>query len=186
MFKLEERTQMIFREMMTHPAIFTHASPEHIAILGDPDSQILQEVLKHSEIKEVYHNTTSQKVDILINAGIHTTNSKNYSTLLNPNGIFIQKSSSPFEISAIQLLMQDLKSMGFNEFQILTFPQPSVDTGLGSAIMAMKQGIFRRIREKNIFNKPFKTHYYNFDVHHAAMVLPEFMRESFNNQEEIP
>lgn len=184
MFELTERTQMIFREMMTHPAIFTHESPQKIAILGDADNQILQEVLKHPEIKEVYHNNVSTRVDILINAETHAKN-KNYSELLHPNGIFIQKSHSPFEIPSIQKMMEDLKTMGFLEFQIITFPQPAIDTGLGTAIMAMKQGVFRRLREKNVFNKPFKTHYYNFDVHHASLALPEFMRKTFTNEEEI-
>ncbi|HEX2549258.1 MAG TPA: polyamine aminopropyltransferase, partial [Gammaproteobacteria bacterium] len=105
---------------------------------------------------------------------------KNYYPLLQTNGILIQKSVSPFEIATLQHLIQDLKSVGFTECQILNFPQPSLDSGWRTAVMAMKQGVFKRLREKNIFNKTFKTHYYNFDVHQASLVLPEFMRETFH------
>jgi len=53
----------------------------------------------------------------------------------------------------------------------------AVPSGSRTAIMAIKTGTFKRIREKDIYNKPFATKFYNFDMHKAALALPEFVRE---------
>ena len=47
--------------------------------------------------------------------------------------------------------------------------------------MATKRAAFKRVREKEIFNRPFTTRYYNYDVHKAALVLPEFMRSELES-----
>jgi spermidine synthase len=180
MLELNERTQIIFREMMSHPALFTHEAPKKIAILGDTDNHILQEVLKHPHIAEVCHQNLSHEVDIVINAEDSNIEAlTKYYPFLKLNGILIQKSESPFDVNALQSLIENLKTIGFKEFQIMHFPQPSLPSGWGTAVMTMKHGVFKKVREKTIFNKSFKTHYYNFDIHQASLVLPEFMRETF-------
>jgi len=194
----------IFHEMMSHPALFTHPHPMKVAIVGDEDSHILQEVIKHEHLGEItfisnknatitnanpkihvyagntanwIKNTAPHSFDIIIHAAQPNTELLNhFFTLLSVGGILIQQSTSPFEMAAIKSLADQLRLTGFNDQQILNFPQPSFSTGWRSIIMATKQANFKRIREKAIFSKPFKTYYYNLDTHKASLVLPEFMR----------
>jgi spermidine synthase len=44
--------------------------------------------------------------------------------------------------------------------------------------MARKGGEIAGFRERGAQSKAFKTRYYNVDIHRAALVLPEFMREA--------
>lgn len=194
----------IFHEMMSHPGLFTHPHPTKVAIIGDEDSNILQEVIKHEPVGEItfispHHttitsanpkihiysgdtadwikNTAPHSFDVIIHAGQPSSELlKQFFTLLNASGMLVQQSTSPFEMAAIKSLANQLRLTGFNDQQILNFPQPSFSTGWRSIIMATKQTSFKRIREKAIFTKPFKTYYYNLDTHKASLVLPEFMR----------
>ena len=103
---------------------------------------------------------------------------KQHFELLHQDGILMQQTVSPFAIDPLKSHICALRDMGFSDLQLLSFSQPHAANGERSIIMALKNGMFRRIREKIIFNKPFKTEYYNFDVHKAAAALPEFIRES--------
>lgn len=100
-----------------------------------------------------------------------------YFNALHDNGIFIQQADSLFQLETIKSIYEALRHAGFCDMQVLNFPQPNFPSGSRIALMAIKQGFFQRIREKDIFNKPFTTHYYNYDVHKAALALPEFLRE---------
>jgi spermidine synthase len=100
-----------------------------------------------------------------------------YLTALRDNGILVQQGESFFVPGYFNALYATLKTAGFYEVQVLHFPQPSASAGLRSAIMAVKTGCFKWISENSIFNKPFATLYYNFDVHKAALVMPEFIRK---------
>jgi spermidine synthase len=44
---LTTRDNFLYHEMMSHPALFTHAAPEHVVIIGGGDCGTLREVLKH-------------------------------------------------------------------------------------------------------------------------------------------
>ena len=48
-----EQDKVIFHEMMSHPAIFSHPNPQKIAVMGDVEGHILKEVLKHPTIKDI-------------------------------------------------------------------------------------------------------------------------------------
>lgn len=50
---LTTRDNFLYHEMMSHPALFTHANPEHVAIIGGGDCGTLKEVLKHDSVKQV-------------------------------------------------------------------------------------------------------------------------------------
>lgn len=190
----------IFNEMMSHPAIYTHPRPKIIAVIGNADGGIAQEILKHPGIGTVWHITESQpeksshdlryqyqnnqaewlaqlaphSLDILIVATQANEEwFKHYHNALHSNGIMIQQCDSAFAPGPLQTIHHALHDAGFSDVQTLNFPQT---IGWRSAIMAHKHGLFRRIREKDIFNKTFQTHYYNHDVHKAALALPEFMR----------
>jgi spermidine synthase len=97
--------------------------------------------------------------------------------VLNADGIFIQQTHSWFDTQEVRQVYQALQKAGFQDLQILNFPQPHLPAGSRTAIMAVKNGTFKRIREKDIFNKNFTTKFYNFDMHKAALALPEFVRE---------
>jgi spermidine synthase len=193
--------------MMSHPALFTHPCPKKAVIIGDEDQRILGEIIKHglmTEINVINKNQSSidgihsnityylssstdwakkiapHSMDIIIHAAPPSPELlTNFFNLLHPDGILVQQSASLFEIAAIKSLAEQLRIAGFNNQQILSFPQPGFSSGWRSVIMAAKQGIFKRVHEKAVFTKPFKTYYYNLDTHKASLVLPEFMREEW-------
>lgn len=199
-----DQNNAIFHEMMSHPALFTHPQPLTVAIIGDEDQRILQEVIKHNQLDRILfihnhppttHSSTKihfiettewlknvppLSLDIIIHA--EPPNAELFSqffSLLSPEGILVQQSNSPFDMNAIQSLAQQLRNAGFKNQQILNFPQPSFSSGWRSIIMTTKRSTFKRISEKTIYAKPFKTYYYNLDTHKASLVLPEFMREEW-------
>ena len=50
---LTTRDNFLYHEMMTHPALYTHAAPRDVAIIGGGDCGTLREVLRHREIERV-------------------------------------------------------------------------------------------------------------------------------------
>lgn len=50
---LTTRDNFLYHEMMSHPALFTHANPEQVVIIGGGDCGTLKEVLKHQSVKKV-------------------------------------------------------------------------------------------------------------------------------------
>jgi len=60
--QLTERDAFTFHEMMTHLPLFSHRKPEHVLIVGGGDGLILQEVLRHKEVKKV----TMVEIDPLV------------------------------------------------------------------------------------------------------------------------
>lgn len=185
----QDYTDAIFPEMMSHPALFSHYHPQKIAILGDKEDRILQEALKHSYILTIGHDNTRladsriqqlsniETYDIIINANpMNLAKLNELYSQINKEGILIQQGDSPFQIAQLKKGISELHSAGFQELQYVHFPEPNSPLGWRMAFMAIKQGRFKRLREKVIFNKSFKTSYYNFDIHKAASVLPEFMR----------
>jgi len=197
----------IYHEMMTHPALFTHAHPQKIALLGNPENGILEEVLKHSNLNEIWsvdtqllQNTPSAQDRV----NFHVNDPEKWIAEFQPNffdiiivntpladqaflhncflaltaeGILVQQSNSPFESTVLRSEHEQFTAAGFADIHPLHFPQPSYPSGWRMAWLVTRRSVLRRASEKAIFNKPFKTRYYNFDVHKAALALPEFMRE---------
>ncbi len=207
---LTEHNDSIAHEMLTHPALFIHSQAKKVAIMDSKTHGILHEVLKHPHITEVWQiekqATTNSKIndprvhlqmgdsaewvakvaaesfDVLITVNPANTPIffKHCLQALNNNGLLIQQGESIFNLPMLKTIYQKVRAAGFNDVQILNFPQPDYPSGWRSALIAIKQGILRRASEKNIFNKPFTTHYYNFDAHGASFALPEFIREEIN------
>jgi spermidine synthase len=48
-----ERDEHIYNEMITHPAMVTHAKPQKVCVIGGGDGGVLREVLKHPAVKSV-------------------------------------------------------------------------------------------------------------------------------------
>lgn len=200
-----DQNNTIFYEMMSHPALFTHPHPLKVAIIGDEEGRILQEVIKHHHLNHITYVTTQntiapetsakvhhcelnkwlkkvepQSLDVIIHAGQpHVELLTRFFALLTHDGILIQQSNSPFDVKANKKIAHQLQEAGFHHQQILNFPQPSYTLGWRSIIMSTKRQGFKRVREKAVFTKPFKTYYYNLDTHKASLVLPEFMREEW-------
>jgi len=50
---LTDRDNFLYHEMMSHPALFSHADPKHVVIIGGGDCGTLREVLKHPGVEKV-------------------------------------------------------------------------------------------------------------------------------------
>jgi spermidine synthase len=48
---LTTRDNFLYHEMMSHPALFTHANPKRVVIIGGGDCGTLREVLKHPGVE---------------------------------------------------------------------------------------------------------------------------------------
>lgn len=48
-----ERDEFVYHEMLVHPALFTHADPKRVLIIGGGDCGTLREVLKHDSVQQV-------------------------------------------------------------------------------------------------------------------------------------
>ncbi len=46
-FMLSERDEFFYHEMLVHPALLSHPSPEHVLVVGGGDGGALREVLRH-------------------------------------------------------------------------------------------------------------------------------------------
>jgi spermidine synthase len=102
---------------------------------------------------------------------------------LRPGGMLVQQSESPLgHIGLIKAMRHHLKAAGFSDVKTIPFPQPCYPTGWWSCTLARKGGEFSGFRERGAQSKTFKTRYYNADIHRAALVLPEFMREALGSE----
>lgn len=135
------------------------------------------------ELTEWLAHMPKNSLDALIVEDLNTSSDFSAATYqqffaaLNSDGIFLQQSHSLFNTQEIKTIYQILREVGFADLQIMHFPQPSYPSGSRTLVMAAKTGTFKRIREKDIYNKNFTTRYYNFDTHKAALAMPEFVRE---------
>lgn len=59
---LTERDHYFYHEMLVHPALFTHAAPRRVAIIGGGDCGSLTEVLKHEGVAEVTQVEIDERV----------------------------------------------------------------------------------------------------------------------------
>jgi spermidine synthase len=59
---LTARDNFIYHEMMAHPALFSHPSPENVVIIGGGDCGTLREVLKHARVTHVLQVEIDERV----------------------------------------------------------------------------------------------------------------------------
>ena len=59
---LTTRDNFLYHEMMTHPALYTHAAPRNVAITGGGDCGTLREVLRHREVESVVQVDIDERV----------------------------------------------------------------------------------------------------------------------------
>ena len=56
------RDNFFYHEMMSHPALFTHANPESVVIIGGGDCGTLREVLKHPGVQKAVQCDIDEQV----------------------------------------------------------------------------------------------------------------------------
>ena len=56
------RDNFLYHEMMTHPALFTHARAKRVVIIGGGDCGTLREVLKHEEVEHAVQVEIDERV----------------------------------------------------------------------------------------------------------------------------
>ena len=59
---LTSRDNFLYHEMMTHPALYTHAAPRNVVIIGGGDCGTLREVLRHPEVENVTQIDIDERV----------------------------------------------------------------------------------------------------------------------------
>ncbi len=59
---VSERENFLYHEMMTHPVLYTHSSPETVWIIGGGDCGSLREVLRHREVKTAVQIEIDERV----------------------------------------------------------------------------------------------------------------------------
>ncbi|NOZ63878.1 MAG: polyamine aminopropyltransferase [Caldiserica bacterium] len=50
---LTEKDEFIYHEMITHPALFIHPSPQRILVIGGGDGGTVREITRHKKVKEI-------------------------------------------------------------------------------------------------------------------------------------
>ncbi len=56
------RDNFLYHEMMTHPALYTHAAPRRVVIMGGGDCDTLREVLRHREVEHAVQVEIDERV----------------------------------------------------------------------------------------------------------------------------
>lgn len=59
---LTTRDNFLYHEMMSHPALFTHAAPKSVVIIGGGDCGTLREVLKHPDVERAVQCDIDEQV----------------------------------------------------------------------------------------------------------------------------
>jgi spermidine synthase len=59
---LTTRDNFLYHEMMSHPALFTHANPKRVVIIGGGDCGTLREVLKHPGVQQAVQCDIDEQV----------------------------------------------------------------------------------------------------------------------------
>ena len=100
---------------------------------------------------------------------------------LGKEGILIQQSESPlYHVKLINAMREAMRNAGFDDVHTLDFPQPVYPSGWWSATMATKGGNLKTFREQAVKDKPFKTRYYNYAMHKAAMEETPLLAEKLD------
>lgn len=59
---LTSRDNFVYHEMLSHPALFRHAAPKDVVIVGGGDCGTLREVLRHDEVQSVTQIELDERV----------------------------------------------------------------------------------------------------------------------------
>lgn len=184
-------TSGIAKEALKHKNIQEIHCVDSNKHLQDAINQYFPHTLATDDTRVKHHTATSHawlsecepdQYDVIILSEQHDdfleADLSNCFKALKSDGILIQPcSASLLHLKTLKPFHQKIQQTKFTDWQMLNFPQPSHPSGWRVLMMTTKRPAFKRLREKDIFNRAFTTRYYNFDIHKAALVLPEFLRE---------
>lgn len=96
--------------------------------------------------------------------------------VLAADGILVQQSESPLVHwqSITQKMRSAMAIAGLEKQQTLFFPQPVYPTGWWSTTLASRNDL-QLVRDRQSKAAEFDTDYYNYGIHLAASVLPNFI-----------
>lgn len=101
---LTSRDNFLYHEMMSHPALFTHSNPKHVAIIGGGDCGTLREVLKHKEVEHVTQVDIDEQVTRMAEKyfpELCDSNADPRAELLFDDGIAYMKNAAPESLDLI-------------------------------------------------------------------------------------
>jgi len=105
-YMLTARENFIYHEMLSHPALFTHPSPQHVVIIGGGDCGTLREVLKHGEVKRARQVEIDERVTRLAEEffpELCTANTDPRAELLFADGIQWMKDAEPGSVDIVMI-----------------------------------------------------------------------------------
>ena len=183
--EVEQAVQVEIDERVTRAA--EQYFPELCESNGDPRAQLL-----FDDGIAYMKNAAPDSVDVVIVDSTDPVgpaeglfNEAFYQTCfkaLRQGGILVQQSEPPLtQLPLIKSMRQLMRQVGFAAVRTLPFPQPAYPTGWWSCTMARKGADLSGFRERGAHSKGFPTRYYSADIHKAALVLPEFMREALGD-----
>ena len=101
---LTSRDNFLYHEMMTHPALYTHAAPRDVAIIGGGDCGTLREVLRHPEVQHVTQIDIDEGVTRLAEhyfPELCESNADPRATLLFDDGIKYMADATPGSLDVV-------------------------------------------------------------------------------------
>lgn len=105
-YMLTARENFIYHEMLSHPALFTHPSAEHVVIIGGGDCGTLREVLKHEGVKRALQVEIDERVTRLAEEyfpELCAANNDARAELLCADGIQWMKDAEPGSVDIVMI-----------------------------------------------------------------------------------
>ncbi len=100
-----EKYEFIYHEMITHPALHIHNSPEKVLIIGGGDGGVLREVLKHKKVKNIHLAEIDEEVIKVCKKffpGISKSfNNKKVKVFIKEGRKFLEEASDKYDIIII-------------------------------------------------------------------------------------
>lgn len=101
---LTTRDNFLYHEMMSHPALFTHAAPKRVAIIGGGDCGTLREVLKHRGVERVVQCDIDEQVTRLAERffpELCDSNGDPRATLMFDDGLKLIRDTAPGSLDLV-------------------------------------------------------------------------------------
>ncbi len=101
---LTTRDNFLYHEMMSHPALFTHADPKQVVIIGGGDCGTLREVLKHPGVAKAVQCDIDEQVTRMAEKyfpELCESNGDPRAELLFDDGIAYMKNAAPGSLDIV-------------------------------------------------------------------------------------
>jgi spermidine synthase len=98
------RDNFLYHEMVSHPALFTHADPKHVVIIGGGDCGTLREVLRHPGVEKAVQCDIDEQVTRMAEKyfpELCESNGDPRAELLFDDGIAYMKNTAPGSLDIV-------------------------------------------------------------------------------------